>query len=432
MLHVNNLSRSLWLLGLTVIFTVLESTARGCTVNQYKRVSGGKVTCIDCPLCPAGYGLRYQCGTTLPDHGKIKCDPCIKGVNYSIEYNHEQCKPCSAYCSDDQVTTCTTDSKPICQPQCKSKENYYQNSSNDCQKCSRCCGDRNDVVENECIKKGMPLEQRCSIHRKKKCTPTLGTGTPNVTQTNSSVSTTSTIVYSSTTQKPIGPTDSKNKKEDSEGNTILYVGIGLLVVVSVLIMVVICFMRNPCMRWYNCRFKRDGEDQRVCFVNLPNHLVNGADTPIFDWFKKGDIRRVKEKICTMLDTQKSFAKVARQFNMDEDEIKLLIERPGNHPTEVVLEYVECSYDPNLTVSDFIKCTDAIHRKDVSKVLKRALYDYTNTTSQAPTPQDSLSQATTSQAATSQASTLQATTSQAATSQDNPSQAIALQVATSQV
>jgi len=67
------------------------------------------------------------------------------------------------------MTPCTIEKDTVCFQRCISKENYYEESSDDCQKCWWCCGDGNDVVKDECLSKGMPRQQSCTIHRRKIC-----------------------------------------------------------------------------------------------------------------------------------------------------------------------------------------------------------------------------------------------------------------------
>lgn len=97
----------------------------------------------------------------------------------------------------------------------------------------------------------------------------------------------------------------------------------------------------------------------------------GTDVKLFELFDNDD--KLKEKVCDMLDNKDSFADVARYFKMDEHKIEKMKYRPGDNPTAYVLDFVKCSCDPNLTVSEFLSCTNKIERKDVSKALTDALY-----------------------------------------------------------
>lgn len=144
---------------------------KSCTDNQYKKIlSNGSTVCVDCSMCPMGLGPSVECGSTISEATKIQCEICRTG-SFSPYNDYEQCQPCSV-CSEDQVSKpCTSSSDTICEKKCISKGKYYEKSSDDCKDCTWCCGDGNDKVIDECLKKGMPLQKSCTIHRKKLCKP---------------------------------------------------------------------------------------------------------------------------------------------------------------------------------------------------------------------------------------------------------------------
>jgi hypothetical protein len=95
----------------------------------------------------------------------------------------------------------------------------------------------------------------------------------------------------------------------------------------------------------------------------------GSTCQLFALFKKN--HNLKGKICDKLDLKGSFAKVASHYNMEEDKVKKMKERPGDSPTEKVFDFIE-GVKPTLLVCDFVKCLEEIKRKEVICLISKEL------------------------------------------------------------
>lgn len=89
-------------------------------LNQLDSLNHTEITCIDCPMCPAGMELSEPCGTVVYGPTSLSCVPCRPGITYSDQPSKYGCKPCAS-CSPDAVvishcsvlknTACSTNSK---------------------------------------------------------------------------------------------------------------------------------------------------------------------------------------------------------------------------------------------------------------------------------------------------------------------------------
>ena len=131
----------------------------------------GNISCIDCPICPKGQGLSPDCGTYVPYGTHIECKNCLLGETYSERSGPDPCLPCGV-CSDHQdiEKNCTLTSNAVCGKSCD-KGFYYDDMTGDCQPCSWCCGNREDLVMKECKDKGMPSYKQCDVNQNIKCQP---------------------------------------------------------------------------------------------------------------------------------------------------------------------------------------------------------------------------------------------------------------------
>ena len=86
------------------------STALCDRTRQYPVESDGKVICIDCRVCSAGYEPRVPCGKIIGASVSVgDCDPCNNGT-YSSKKDFKACQDCHyKKCFDHQVVegTCT-------------------------------------------------------------------------------------------------------------------------------------------------------------------------------------------------------------------------------------------------------------------------------------------------------------------------------------
>ncbi|EDO37896.1 predicted protein [Nematostella vectensis] len=154
----------------------------------------------NCPFCPEGQGVEPLCGSDITPNIKPRCVNCVEGINFSASYDQEQCRPC--YQCDNQLVSkeCTVTSNRVCLNKCKPKSGmYFDILYQVCEPCSWCCGDANDVVEQDCIDQGLPPKKRCNLDGKKRCTPKV-TPIPSTTATPSTAVTSSTPPTSTSMQ----------------------------------------------------------------------------------------------------------------------------------------------------------------------------------------------------------------------------------------
>ncbi|XP_048589275.1 uncharacterized protein LOC5517722 [Nematostella vectensis] len=172
-----------------------------CTFDQYKVFhTNGTIYCKICPFCPEGQGVEPLCGSDITPNIEPRCVKCVEGINFSGSYDQEQCRPC--YQCDNQLVSkeCTVTSNRVCLNKCKPKSGmYFDILYQVCEPCSWCCGDANDVVEQDCIDQGLPPKKRCNLDGKKRCTPKV-TPIPSTTATPSTAVTSSTPPTSTSMQ----------------------------------------------------------------------------------------------------------------------------------------------------------------------------------------------------------------------------------------
>ena len=111
-------------------------------LNQLDSSNRTEITCIDCPMCPAGMELSKPCGTVAYRQIDLLCVPCRPGSTYSDQPSKDGCKPCTS-CSHDAVvisrcsvlkdTACSTNSK--CSP---SQIGFSHGSTLNCIDCIEC------------------------------------------------------------------------------------------------------------------------------------------------------------------------------------------------------------------------------------------------------------------------------------------------------
>lgn len=111
-------------------------------LNQLDSLNRTEITCIDCPMCPAGMELSKPCGT-VTYRRKLSCVPCRPGFTYSDQRSKYRCKRCTS-CSPNAVvislcsvlkdTACSTNSR------CASNQISFSHGSKltciDCVECS--------------------------------------------------------------------------------------------------------------------------------------------------------------------------------------------------------------------------------------------------------------------------------------------------------
>ncbi|XP_068702769.1 tumor necrosis factor receptor superfamily member 16-like isoform X1 [Montipora foliosa] len=177
-----NFYHSLLKVVASVVFlcAYIEATAVNCTKHQFIVVSkDGSTSCEDCGICPRGQGLSHTCGSRIPSDAMVICVPCPDGVSFSSGDDTSSCAPCSS-CAEDQVVLrkCASTHDVVCDEKCHSNDKYFDASGN-CLPCSKCCGDGEDQLVDECKSKvGATSDMVCSFnHSANRCDmTTLATG----------------------------------------------------------------------------------------------------------------------------------------------------------------------------------------------------------------------------------------------------------------
>lgn len=95
----------------------------------------------------------------------MKCEPCQSGVYFSSLLDTSSCKPCTK-CREDQMIkrNCTPSLDTVCAKRCSSNTRYYDEEGGYLPR-SKCCGNEQDVVKDECKEKlGAGSNMICSYY----------------------------------------------------------------------------------------------------------------------------------------------------------------------------------------------------------------------------------------------------------------------------
>ncbi|KXJ25854.1 tumor necrosis factor receptor superfamily member 16 [Exaiptasia diaphana] len=147
-----------------------------CAANEiavWKKNTNNTV-CQVCPKCRRAHGLNHACGTVLKTKdltSPIRCERCIKGRTYSPKKSTDMCKLCTICQENREVERrCTRRNDTIC-GKCKKKhyEERHDFGFNSCEKCSQCCGDGKDKIEQQCVDQGLPSDKVCSYLDAERC-----------------------------------------------------------------------------------------------------------------------------------------------------------------------------------------------------------------------------------------------------------------------
>ena len=125
--------------------------------------------CVDCPVCPPGFGVTIPCGSSVPVsyNVSVACKPCVAG-EYSDSLSSERCKPCSNCLPDELVVTSCSDISDTCCSSTRCPKGYYRNETVlKCLPCSECCG--LDEVIPQCVGQKIPRTQTCGYQKRKSC-----------------------------------------------------------------------------------------------------------------------------------------------------------------------------------------------------------------------------------------------------------------------
>ena len=112
--------------------------------------------------CPPGYGLNVPCGSSIPFNVSIHCVLCDKGISYSDAHDFSQCKTCTN-CDphEERSGWCGLEKDTIkCLRTCH-KGFYWDNLTDSCHPCSKCCNKNNTSHEKQCEGSGLPITHQC-------------------------------------------------------------------------------------------------------------------------------------------------------------------------------------------------------------------------------------------------------------------------------
>ncbi|XP_015772351.1 PREDICTED: uncharacterized protein LOC107350629 [Acropora digitifera] len=137
-----------------------------CLDNQFIVVhADGNTTCEDCGPCPPGQQHSHVCGGHIYPNASLVCELCPENT-FSSHQDTSRCVPCSS-CAEGQVVlhSCTKTQDVACEKKCSGRNSYFDESGF-CLPCSKCCGDSNDKVEDECKSKlGAASENVCRFNQ---------------------------------------------------------------------------------------------------------------------------------------------------------------------------------------------------------------------------------------------------------------------------
>ena len=147
-----------------------------CRDGNYYTVTwsnGSFKNCLKCDTCHPGYGLDPPCGgqITSPVKG-VGCKPCVDDT-FSDELDSAPCHPCQS-CAEHEIVTanCNSTSNRICSGTCIQGYYFSKKPLHNCQKCSYCCLDGKDDIQQECVNQGLNVtNQHCSPRVDRRCGP---------------------------------------------------------------------------------------------------------------------------------------------------------------------------------------------------------------------------------------------------------------------
>ncbi|XP_031560093.1 uncharacterized protein LOC116296239 [Actinia tenebrosa] len=148
-----------------------------CTDRQYIIVANNlNQSCYDCPYCGVGQGLYPKCQSVLSSTKDSKCQQCIPGKTYSDTIDSSSCKPCKVCGVGKKIErSCNTTHDTLCGVCDRGfyNESIEGNKEVNCQHCSYCCGDDEDVIIPECKAQGLPKNRQCAYTKRAltKCVP---------------------------------------------------------------------------------------------------------------------------------------------------------------------------------------------------------------------------------------------------------------------
>lgn len=133
-------------------------------LNQLDSLNRTEITCIDCPMCPAGTELSKPCGTVAYREEKLSCVPCRPGFTYSDQPSKHRCKPCSS-CSPDavEISHCSVLKNTVCSTnsRCSSNQISFSHGSMltciDCVECS--VGEEPSIACGSLVSDVPPIQQ---------------------------------------------------------------------------------------------------------------------------------------------------------------------------------------------------------------------------------------------------------------------------------
>ena len=129
---------------------------------------------MKCDKCHPGFGLYPKCGSSVTHPVKvIRCVSCVNGKTFSNDYNSAPCISCH-WCAKHEIVaaSCTRSSDTKCNGTCIQGYYYTKKPRHDCLRCSYCCFDGKDEIQQECVNQGLNTVKQHCIHRMDKtCGP---------------------------------------------------------------------------------------------------------------------------------------------------------------------------------------------------------------------------------------------------------------------
>ena len=156
-----------------VYFDYPKTFCNLCKDHQYTVEKDGGTYCQNCGECHAAFGRYPPCGSRVDYPVVSECKQCLKGY-FSDKDDTAPCKKCHQCVKHEKVLMqCTNKSDTKCSGECDNGYYFTKGVPHNCQKCSYCCFDGKDVVQTECVKKGLnATAQNCSVRLDKHCGPT--------------------------------------------------------------------------------------------------------------------------------------------------------------------------------------------------------------------------------------------------------------------
>ena len=110
-----------------------------CSFGTISNKVDGKIICIPCIKCNAGFGMNHNCHNVVVGPIKVECVECGNG-SYSVGGTFDTCIPCGVPCDSNEIVTkkCEVWQNRVCD----CNHGFYRHGTSDkcTQKCCYCFG----------------------------------------------------------------------------------------------------------------------------------------------------------------------------------------------------------------------------------------------------------------------------------------------------